>query len=298
MARINVYTGAALDRVAHLRNDAAWLAARRGDPRSRYVALWRGLCLVQGDDPPRAALVPPGAVAEIASQEATVALLGVTGGEARFAVDLSADGHADALSEWGAFRDLRAVGGLMPASDAALLAHARGLIYWHERHRFCGKCGSPTETRAAGYMRVCTHCAAEHFPRTDPAVIMLVGDQDRCLMGRRAVWPPGMYSALAGFVEPGESLEESVAREVREEVGIHIRDVCYHSSQPWPFPGSLMLGFYATAVDTEITVDRDELEDARWFHRDDLIRPAEGFRLPRRDSIARRLVDDWLATEL
>ena len=189
---------------------------------------------------------------------------------------------------------LRTVGGLMPASDAALLAHARGLIYWHQRHRFCGKCGSPTETRAAGYMRVCTHCAAEHFPRTDPAVIMLVGDQDRCLMGRRAVWPPGMYSALAGFVEPGESLEESVAREVREEVGIHIRDVCYHSSHPWPFPGSLMLGFYATAVNTEITVDRNELEDARWFHRDDLIRPAEGFRLPRRDSISRQLVDDWL----
>ena len=179
------------------------------------------------------------------------------------------------------------------------MAHARGLIYWHQRHRFCSLCGSPAEIRDAGHMRRCGNadCAAEHFPRTDPAVIMLVADGDRCLMGRQAEWPTGLYSTLAGFVEPGESLEEAVAREIWEEAGITVRDVRYHSSQPWPFPASLMLGFYATATSTEISLNRDELDDARWFHRNDLRNPGEGMRLPRQTSISRRLLDDWLAGE-
>ncbi len=300
MARINVYAASALDRVAHLRADDAWLAARRADPKSRYVAMWRGLCLVRGDDPPRAALMPPADIAAIVPGEATVALLGVNDGAAHFAVDLSdhdSDPAADALAGRGTFRDLRAVGGLMPAHEASLLAHARGLMYWHARHRFCGVCGSPADSREAGHLRVCANaaCAAQHFPRTDPAVIMTVSDGERCLLGRKAEWPSGMYSALAGFVEPGESLEGAVAREVREEVGIEVRDIRYHSSQPWPFPASLMLGFHATAVTTGITVNRDELEDARWFHRGELLRKTRGFRLPRSDSIARCLVEDWIA---
>ncbi len=301
MARINYFAGGALDRATLLRADAAWLAARRDDPRSRYVAVWRGLCLVHGDDPPRAALLPPDALADVAPEAAPVALLGVTDGAAHFAVDLSSHGDdptAGALAGQGTFRDLRDVGGRLPAAEAAMLAHARGLMYWHGRHRFCGDCGSPTEAREGGNMRVCRDaaCAARHFPRTDPAVIMLVSDGERCLLGRQAKWPRGMHSALAGFVEPGESLEEAVAREVREEAGIEVHDVRYHSSQPWPFPGSLMLGFDARAATTELAVNRDELEDARWFHRDELRHPPKGLRLPRRVSIARRLIEDWLSS--
>jgi NAD+ diphosphatase len=139
-------------------------------------------------------------------------------------------------------------------------------------------------------------CGATHFPRTDPAVIMLVVDGERCLLGRQSQWPPGMHSTLAGFVEPGESLERAVAREVREEAGIEIDDVAYHSSQPWPFPSSLMLGFTARATTTELRVDTTELEAARWFEKDWLLahEDDDAFRLPRRDSIARRLIEDWL----
>jgi NAD+ diphosphatase len=300
MSRINFFAGGELDRAARLRADPAWLADRRADPRRRYVAVWRGLCLVEGEDPPRAALLPPEALADIAPEVVPVALLGIADGAARFAVDLSFLGDdpvAGPLAGRGAFSDLRAVGGQMPAEEAQLLAQARGLTYWHERHRFCGVCGSPTEARDGGYARVCADaaCAAHHFPRTDPAVIMLVRDGDRCLLGRQAVWPDGMYSALAGFVEPGESLEEAVAREVREETGIEVADVRYHSSQPWPFPSSLMLGFDAEAVTTDIDLDPNELEDARWFSRDELRSLPDGVRLPRPVSIARRLVEDWIA---
>ncbi|MFQ5786289.1 MAG: NAD(+) diphosphatase [Alphaproteobacteria bacterium] len=300
MPRVNVYAGGTLDRVARRRGDAAWLAERRTDPESRYVALWRGLCLVDGEDPPRAVLLAPVALDGLLSDEATVVLLGETNGAARFAVDLAApaaDPTEGPLAGCGAFRDLRGFGGLMPPDEAALLAYARGLTRWHARHRFCGVCGAPTGSRQAGHLRLCSDpaCAATHFPRTDPAVIMVVSDGERCLLGRQKDWPPGLYSALAGFVEPGESLEEAVAREVMEETGIAVEDVRYHSSQPWPFPASLMLGFHARAATTRIDIARDELEDARWFHRDALVRPAEGFRLPRPDSIARRLVEDWIS---
>ncbi len=300
MPRINVYAGGALDRVAHLRGDAAWLAARRDDPRSRYVALWHGHCMVHGDDPPRAALLAPQALGDVVDGAPLVALLGVDGASAYFAVDLSHhddDPAEGALTGHGAFRDLRTVGGLMPATEAAMLAHARGLMSWHARHLFCGACGSPTEVREAGHLRVCVDaaCATQHFPRTDPTVIVVVAHGECCLLGRQSKWPPGLYSCLAGFVEPGESLEEAVAREVKEEAGVGVTDVRYQSSQPWPFPASLMIGFHATATTTELRVNRDELEDARWFRRDELLAPTEGVRLPRADSIARRLVDDWLA---
>jgi NAD+ diphosphatase len=197
------------------------------------------------------------------------------------------------------FTDLRSVGAIMPRDDGALLAYARGLIHWHSRHRFCGVCGHPTVSEQAGHQRRCANpvCGAVHFPRTDPAVIMLIHDGDRIILGRQAQWPPGMNSVLAGFVEPGESLEEAVAREVMEEVGIAVTEVRYRSSQPWPFPSSIMLGFTARALTADIRLSPDEIETARWYSRDELRRSPENesFRLPRRDSIARRLVDDWLA---
>jgi NAD+ diphosphatase len=197
------------------------------------------------------------------------------------------------------FTDLRHVAPRLDRREGALLALARAMMFWHARHRYCGLCGSPTRSEEAGHMRRCTDpaCNTMHFPRTDPAVIMLVTDGDRVLLGRNKNFPlPGMYSTLAGFVEPGESLEDAVAREVREETGVEVGAVHYHSSQPWPFPANIMLGFYAEARTTEITIDYGELEDARWFARDWLLTHTDddAFRLPRLDSIARRLIEDWL----
>jgi len=207
------------------------------------------------------------------------------------------------LDSEGEFRDLREVGVLLPRQEASILAYARGLMYWHERHRFCGRCGAPTESRKSGHVRVCTDtaCGLQHFPRTDPAVIMLVHDGESCVLGRRPGWPPGLHSTLAGFVEPGESLEEAVVREVQEEAGLEVRlaEVRYNSSQPWPFPCSLRLGFHARTARAPLTVYQDELESVGWFSRERLLNLGEedDLRLPRGDSIARRLIEDWLAED-
>jgi NAD+ diphosphatase len=175
-----------------------------------------------------------------------------------------------------------------------MIAHGVALLNWHRRHRFCANCGTRTKSAEAGHVRRCPNCGAEHHPRTDPVVIMLVEDGDRAMLGRQPTWPPGRYSALAGFVEPGESLEEAVAREVREESGVHLTDVRYRSSQPWPFPTSLMLGFRARWASGEPAVGDGELEDVRWFTREEI---AGGqVQLPPPEAIARRLIEEWLAT--
>ncbi len=316
-ARVNFYAGSGLDRVSHLRADEAWIAARLGDPRSRVVALWRDHNLFVAPSAPGEPLLPAlPSVAELGRPVtallrngkdaigAAVAFLGLEEDAAYFAVDLSAiadPSQASGLFGGGEFADLRRQGPLLGRREAAILAYARGLMYWHARHRFCGVCGAPTKSFEAGHQRRCGDptCGAVAFPRTDPVVIMLVSDGERCLLGRQAAWPRGFHSALAGFVEPGESLEEAVAREVFEETGVRVREVRYHSSQPWPFPGSLMLGFHAEAATTELKVNRDELEDARWFDRAGLIASTEddAFRLPPRVAIARRLIESWLGRE-
>jgi NAD+ diphosphatase len=300
----NFYAFAEIDRGGDLRRDEAWLAASIVDSRARFLPVWRTQNLiVAASEPPQAALLAPhevdGAIAETTLPEAI--LLGLAGEDPIFALDLSAHDEPLTAIRHGRpteFTDLRRVGALMDPAEGSLLAYARGMVWWHSRHRFCGVCGSATASTEAGHVRLCANpdCAATHFPRTDPAVIMLVTDGDRALLGRQTVWPKGQHSTLAGFVEPGESLEDAVAREVQEETGIIVDEVTYHSSQPWPFPSSIMLGFVATALTTEITVDPDELEDARWFDRDFLRRHVDDdvFRLPRRDSIARRLIEDWL----
>jgi NAD+ diphosphatase len=293
------FYAAGLDRATHLRKDEAWLAERLHDSSTRFVPVWRGQNLVSSgtDAEPHAVFLTP--------QEAAIAdavLLCVLEGCAYFAVDLSSiETPTEAIGADPAaqFVDLRRVGPLLPRVEGAMLAYARGLAYWHSRHHFCGVCGSPTKAAEAGHVRRCTNesCDAQHFPRTDPAVIMLVHDGgERCLLGRQKAWPQGMHSTLAGFVEPGESLEEAVAREVYEETKITLDEVLYHSSQPWPFPASLMLGFHAKARTTEIEVDQTELEAARWYERSWLLthKDDDDFRLPRRDSIARRLLEDWL----
>jgi NAD+ diphosphatase len=297
---LNFYAGG-VDRASHLRKDSAWLGERLTHVSSRFVLVWRGQNLIANYESaePTAVFLPPDAI-DATGKDAV--LLGIGGEYTYFALDLSAmEAPLEAVraAPLSAFIDLRRVGPLLLRQEGSLLAFARGMSYWHQRYRFCGVCGSPTRSEAAGHVRRCTNkaCDATHFPRTDPAVIMLVHQgSERCLLGRQAAWPQGMHSTLAGFVEPGESLEEAVAREVYEETRIELASVTYHSSQPWPFPASLMLGFHAEAKTTEITVDKTELEAAQWYERAWLLahQDNEDFRLPRRDSIARRLLEDWL----
>ena len=298
MQETNFYVTPTLDRVSLNRRDDAWLAHRMAEPESRLLLVWRGQNLILEAPPPAAALLSLTEGGALLAEAREIALLGLIGERALFAADLSHREEPPALP--GArFADLRSVGPLLAREEGGLLAYARGLMHWHQRHRFCGVCGSPTESREAGHMRRCTNpaCAAEHHPRIDPAVIMRVEHQGRILLGRQKQWPVGMHSVLAGFVEPGESLEDAVRREVAEEVALRLTEVNYHSSQPWPFPSSIMLGFTATAEGDQFQVDEHELEMARWFTREELLASPEDetFRLPRRDSIARRLVDDWIA---
>jgi NAD+ diphosphatase len=296
----NFYAANGLDRAGHRRREPDWLSRQLAHPETLFVPVWRGQNLVAGiaEGVPTAMLVRREA---LVSLEGEAVLLGLREARAYFALDLS---HREAPLETirtegpVEFADLRRVGPLLARPDGALLAYARGILHWHGRHRFCGVCGNPTRSEEGGHVRRCASpsCKAAHFPRTDPAVIMLVTDGDRALLGRQTAWAKGQHSTLAGFVEPGESLEEAVAREVREETGIVVDEVAYHSSQPWPFPASIMLGFTARAVTTELTVDPEELEAARWFDRGFILGHAEddSFRLPRRDSIARHLIEDWL----
>ncbi len=308
LRRTNFYSESPLDRADNRRLDETWLAGRLSAEGTRFVPLWRNRNLVDRleGDPPRSAVFLGhdhyAALADVLDDDAI--FLGEDAEQrSYFAIDLAKlelPDHHPVLAGLGHFADLRLFGPMLPQGEGALLAYARGMIYWHRRHRFCGCCGAPTRSERGGHMRRCTNpdCGETHFPRTDPAVIMVVHDgADRCVLGRQANWPSGMHSTLAGFVEPGESLEEAVAREVEEEVGLKVKDVTYHSSQPWPFPSSLMIGFWARAEGSALRIDETEIERAAWYSRDQLIASPEddSFRLPRRDSIARRLIEDWLS---
>ena len=300
-SRPNPYAGSPLDRAAHRREDAGWIAAALAGAETLFVPVWRARSLLRGveEGRPEAVFLTGAAAAVLRLDGGAWAFLGLLGGVPVFAVDAGASEDPPLLPpDLGRFTDLRAAAGMLPAGEASVLAHARALMHWRTRHGFCGVCGSACTAESAGHVMRCTDpaCAAQHFPRTDPAVIMLVTRGDRALLGHARRFPGNMYSTLAGFVEPGESLEEAVAREVFEEAGVRVESVEYHSSQPWPFPASIMLGFYATALDETIVLDRDEIEDARWFTRAEIRDPgAHGFAVPRGDSIARRLIEDWVA---
>ena len=299
-SRANVYTGSPLDRVSDKRDDPAFVQAALASETARYVPVWRARSLMRGvaEGKPEAVFLTRAQAASAFAASTTWAVLGLEGETPYVAFDISEiEDPLPLLPEsLGVLTDIRATAGLLGRDAAAILAHARGLMHWRSRHRFCGVCGGACEQRSAGHSVVCLQCGAQHFPRTDPAVIMLVTNGDQALLGHSARFPNStMYSTLAGFVEPGESLEEAVAREVFEESGIRVGRVFYHSSQPWPFPASIMLGFHAEALSTEITIDPNEIVDARWFTRAQLRVPAEhGISLPRADSIARRLIEDWI----
>jgi len=279
-----------LDRAADRRRDQPWLDKAWGDPNTQVLVVSSDRLAVS-DDHHRLAFVPP---AEAPAGERIFLGTDPGGGRAVFAVIVgdASDGFAT-LREAGAFLDDR---------EAGIAVHSVGLANWHATHPRCARCGAPTEIVDAGHVRRCPECKAQHFPRSDPAIIVLVtDDEDRALLGRGATWPPGRYSTLAGFVEPGESLEAAVRREVFEETGVVVgQGIRYAGSQPWPFPSSLMLGFYARASATEITVDDDEISDARWFTREDLrdAIDAANVALPGAVSISRRLIEGWYGAEL
>ena len=255
--------------------------------------------LVTGASRPRPVLLRPEEAEGVRRQAESVILLGEAGGHVYFAVDLAGGGET-ALPRpvaAGQFRSLREVAALLERQEAGLLAYAKAMTYWHRRNRFCGECGAPTASAEGGHLRACTsrQCGRQHFPRTDPAIIVRVTRGSRCLLGRQPTWPEGLYSIIAGFVEPGESLEAAVVRELREETGVRVTRIQYHSSQPWPFPSSLMLGFIAQATRTTIRLHDGELEDARWLSREDIINEVEQgkLQLPSDISISRLLLAEW-----
>jgi NAD+ diphosphatase len=293
MAPENLFAGSYLERRAEARLREDWLAEARADSRTLYIGMRQGAALVRpaatgdarvaflsGDDPRVAATQDP---------EALV-LLGWYAEQRCVLVDLPAEQAIEREGE--AFAELRPLASELPPSEAGLLAYARALNLWRANHRYCSRCGGVMHSCRAGHLRHCHACGYESFPRLDPAIIVLVHDGDAVLLGRQAGWAPGRYSTIAGFVEPGESLEDAVRREVHEEAGIAARAITYHSSQPWPFPASLMLGFTAEATIAPPVLHDGELEDARWFHREQLLRGEVG--LPPPVSISRRLIDSWL----
>jgi NAD+ diphosphatase len=286
----HVYSSEGFDRSVEHRRDVDWLRARRADPGTRAVRLSNLRVLVtEKEGAPRAAVTTVAELGRPLPESAT--FLGVDADGPLFSIE---GDEPDDPTE--GFVELRSVGTALPAAEAGLLAYARALAHWHVTHRFCGACGTRMERVDAGHAHHCPACGREVFPRTDPAVIVLVTSGERCILGRSARFVTGMYSTLAGFVEASESLEQTLAREVMEEVGVEIARGVYRSSQPWPFPQSLMLGFRAQALTETIRIDPEEIEDARWFTRAELLdeehRPV---RLPGPDSIARYLIEDWLA---
>ncbi|WP_425608622.1 NAD(+) diphosphatase [Streptomyces albipurpureus] len=288
-----------IDREAHHRLDEAWLAAAWSHPTTRVFVVCGGQALIDDTTDGRTELVMTPAF-EAPVTETHRYFLGTDQDGVRYFA-LQKDALPGRIDQSARPAGLREAGLLLSPRDTALLVHAVALENWQRLHRFCSRCGDRTVIAAAGHIRRCQACGAEHYPRTDPAVIMLVTDEDdRALLGRQVHWPEGRFSTLAGFVEPGESIEQSVRREVWEEAGVTVGEVTYIASQPWPFPSSLMLGFTARATSSNITVDGEELHEARWFSREDLRKAFESGEVlpPHGISIAARLIEQWYGQPL
>ena len=292
----NFFAGPYIDRRSEVREDAAALEAIRADPTTRYVLSVGAQHLLhtgEATSVARIAFLSGEHPIVRGADETAQVLLGQFQDAWCMLIDLPADSPVP-LPAATELAELRPLVASLPAAESALLAYARGISLWRARQRFCGVCGQPTRPMRGGHVLRCTHPQTPHdfFPRLDPAIIVLVSDGDRALLGRQASWPAGRYSTIAGFVEPGESLEDAVAREVREETGVDVDEVYYHSSQPWPFPASLMLGFRATAGAQREIHRGSELADVQWFSRDDLL--TGKILLPPPQAIARRLIGAWL----
>ena len=290
-----------VDRAALLRVDDEHVKALLIGGNARIVPVWNQKHLVSPK--PLAQTLSYEQVSRLVDQGSEpLIFLGLLNDEPWFALGLKNQDLTSEIDPACTYVPLNDVVTRLPADEAAILAYARGMVIWHFNHMHCGRCGSPTLTSESGHSRVCSnaHCGYRSYPRTDPAVITLVSDGSRCLLGRQPQWPSGVYSTIAGFVEPGETLEETVRREVREETGIDVGNIRYIASQPWPFPSSIMLGFRADARTFEINCRDDELEDCRWFTREEIKTFSErnssepGFKLPNRYSIARFLIEGWM----
>jgi len=287
------FSGNTLDRASERRSDVAWLKAQAS--AGLYLPFWQNRPFIAEE---RVKFQPW----RTEWERATYVFLGLDQGQPLFAVDLP--GQSEPVLGEGSFQEMRACAFVLPARDTAIAGQAKALLDWHKRHGFCANCGARTESTDGGYRRLCSTCGAEHFPRTDPVVIMLPifkhqDGREECLVGRNKRFPPLLYSAFAGFVEPGESMEEAVRRELREEVNLNVGAVTYHASQPWPFPSSLMLGCYAQAADREFQIDGHEIEAARWLSKDEararLANKIEDeMKLPVVIAIAYHLIRNWV----
>jgi len=292
----NVFAGPYLDRIAHLRKDAQFVRSAATGDSARIVVVHDSRLLLRRTDAGWSPVFLAATHAErLALQPDDLVLLGRSADQIFFAIEVTDPDPVQAVADAGPvrFEDLRVAGGVLPASEAGVLAYARAMLYWRSRHRFCGACGAPTRSASAGHVMKCTNdaCGIDHFPRLDPAIIVLITDGERALLGRQAAWPAGRYSTIAGFVEPGESLEDAVVREVLEETGVEVTNCEYHSSQPWPFPSSLMIGFTARAAADAVPRADEELEDVRWFTRADIASGAIG--VPPPLSVSYQLVEHW-----
>jgi NAD+ diphosphatase len=299
MPEIIPFAGNPLDRASNLRRDDAWLAEQVGAAESRFLPFWRLNVLASEAEQAELRWLDRSVLFHL-EDEAAPFLLGIRDGVAHFAVDVTplTDPIATFGIEDAAFGDARRLATNLPAGDAGIVAQARALIEWHTRHRFCGTCGAPTAMTGGGAVRKCTSCGVEHFPNPHAVVIMVVWRGDRCLLGRGRGWAQARFSALAGFMDHGETIEAAVGREVAEEVGLEVDEVAYHASQPWPFPMSLMIGCFAHVTGEALTVDLEELDEARWFSREELrlalaSPDAVDFGVPGRLAIAHHLIKAW-----
>ena len=291
------YTLTPLDRATHLRGDEARIKELLTGGAARIVPVWNERHLV--DAAPRLQVLDYAMAARF--DLSNIVFLGLAGETPWFALRLPGSETPPELEIPGTFQVLNEFVAVLTGDEAAILAYARAMVLWHRNHLHCGRCGAPTRATEAGHSSTCTVCGHRTFPRTDPVVITLITHKNKCLLGRKAEWPAGMFSCIAGFVEPGETLESAVRRECAEETGASVDEVRYIASQPWPFPASIMFGFRARAKSLDLTGRDDELADVRWFTRDDVRRfgersdPGDGFKLPNRYAIARHLIEQWLA---
>ena len=306
MREPHIFAGNPLDRGETERRDEEWIVRQAQHPRSRFLPLWGGRVLITTSEQPELGWLRRDDL-ERAGMGPESLFLGLKDGDAFFAVDLSRDQlAAENLQDLPdlIFEDARTAAEMLSGPDSGILAQGRCQINWHNRHGFCSVCGQPTVIKRGGQKRECPQCGAEHFPRVDPVIITVVSDGNRCLLGqsRGRLQAMNRYSALAGFVDQGESIEEAVMREVMEEAGILVRNVRYHSSQPWPFPSSLMMGCHAEAETTEIRMDPEEMTDVQWFDRQEVLlaleEKSEKLALPGRIAIAHHIIRAWASGEV
>ena len=301
MLNPHIFAGNPLDRGERVRRDEEWISNKATDPKSKFLPMWDGKVLITEESHPVLGWLSLNDLTRAGSSSDAI-FLGLLEHTAYFAVDVSKNQdvgeHLQEL-ESRTFEDARTAAEALSGPEAGILAQGRSQINWHNSHGFCSVCGHKTIVKRGGQKRECPECAAQHFPRTDPVIITVVSDKDRCLLGqsRGRLAAMNRYSALAGFVDQGESIEEAVAREVMEEAGIEIKNVRYHSSQPWPFPSSLMIGCLAEAVTNEISMDAEEMTDVRWFERQEVLLALEDksgkLAIPGPIAIAHHLIKAW-----